>query len=248
MIHMRKGYFALYDALCAGVAGGETIKKTISGERWAFAETASSSGIAMFTAGSTIPPLYPTLEGLSLAEAAQAVKSWNLKEASLGLAAANAFYNTPKRIEASGVGVSMDVFYTDGIDLRGKTVALIGHMHGPKGLQEQAKAVYILERAPQEGDYPDSACDWILPQCDLVIITGSSLINKTLPHLLELSQNALTILTGPSVPFCPELLDFGLDRIAGMAVADRGAMRERVEKGLRGSPYGEGMPFLLKRR
>ena len=245
---MEKDFFALYDALCAGVTSGETIGKTISGERWAFAETASSAGIAMFTAGSTIAPMYPTLEGLSLAEAAQTVKSWNLEEASLGLSAANAFYNTPERIEMCGAGISMDVFYTDGIDLSGKTVALIGHMHGPKGMREQAKAVYVLEREPQEGDYPDSACDWILPQCDLVIITGSSLINKTLPHLLELSQNALTILTGPSVPLCPELLDFGLDRIAGMAVADRGAMRERVEKGLRGSPYGEGMPFLLKKR
>jgi uncharacterized protein (DUF4213/DUF364 family) len=245
---MGKDFFVLYDALCAGVTSEDTIEKTISGERWAFAETASSAGIAMFTAGSTIAPMYPTLEGLSLAEAAQTVKSWNREGASLGLAAANAFYNTPERIEAFGAGVSMDVFYTDGINLRGKTVALIGHMHGPKGMREQAKAVYVLERAPQEGDYPDSACDWILPQCDLVIITGSSLINKTLPHLLELSQNALTILTGPSVPFCPELLDFGLDRIAGLAVVDRGAMRERVEKGLRGSPYGEGMPFLLKRR
>lgn len=245
---MGNNFFVLYDALCAGVTSEDTIEKTISGERWAFAETASSAGIAMFTAGSTIAPMYPTLEGLSLAEAAQTVKSWNLEEASLGLSAANAFYNAPERIEAFGAGVSMDVFYTDGINLRGKTVALVGHMHGPKGLREQAKAVYILERAPQPGDYPDSACDWILPQCDLVIITGSSLINKTLPHLLELSQNALTILTGPSVPLCPELLDFGLDRIAGMAVADRGAMRERVEKGLRGSPYGEGMPFLLKRR
>ncbi len=231
---MRNDFFAMYDALCTSVTGEEKIEKTITGERWAYAETASSAGIAMFTAGSTI--------------AAQSVKSWNLEEASLGLAAVNAFYNTPARIEAFGAEVSMDVFYTDGIDLRGKTVALIGHMHGPKGLREQAKAVYILERAPQEGDYPDSACDWILPQCDLVIITGSALINKTLPHLLELSQNALTILTGPSVPLCPELFDFGLDRIAGMAVADRGAMRERVRKGMRGSPYGEGLPFLLKKR
>ena len=81
-----------------------------------------------------------------------------------------------------------------------------------------------------------------------MIITGSALINKTLPHLLELSQNALTILTGPSVPLCPELFDFGLDRIAGMAVTDRAAMHERVQKGLRGSPYGEGLPFLLKKR
>lgn len=245
---MRNDFFAMYDALCTGVTGEEKIEKTITGERWAYAETASSAGIAMFTAGSTIAPLHATLECMSLDEAAQSVKSWNLKEASLGLAAVNAFYNTPARIEAFSAEVSMDVFYTDGIDLRGKTVALIGHMHGPKGLREQAKKVYVLEREPQEGDYPDSACDWILPQCDLVIITGSSLVNKTLPHLLELCDNALTILTGPSVPLCPELLDFGLDRIAGMAVADRGAMRDRVEKGLRGSPYGEGMPFLLKRR
>lgn len=245
---MGKDYFALYDALCAGVTSGETIEKTIFGERWALAETAKASGIAMFTAGSTIEPLYPTLAGLSLAEAAKAVKSWNLEEASLGLAAANAFYNTTERIAALGAGVSMDVFYTDGIDLRGKTVALIGHMHGPKDLREQAKKVYVLERAPQEGDYPDSACDWLLPRCDLVIITGSALINKTLPHLLELSENALTILTGPSVPLCPALLDCGIDRIAGMAVVDRATMRRRVEEGLRGSPYGEGSPFLLKKR
>ena len=245
---MKAELFALYDALSGGVDSAEKVETTRLGSRWALTETARHSGIAMFTQGTSVPPLYPSMEGLTLREAARAVKSWNLEEASLGLAAANAFYNTPERIEALGAGASMDIFYTDGIDLRGKTVALIGHMHGPKGLHEMAKAVYILERAPQEGDYPDSACDWILPQCDLVIITGSSLINKTLPHLLELCENALTILTGPSVPLCPALLDFGLDRIAGMAVTDRAGMRRRVEEGLHGSPYGEGTPFLLKKR
>ncbi|MBQ7474113.1 MAG: DUF364 domain-containing protein [Oscillospiraceae bacterium] len=245
---MKKDFFALYDMLCDGVMAEEPVKETVLGERWALVETAVSSGIAMFTAGNSIEPLCPTMEGKSLREAARCVKSWNMEEASLGLAAINAARNTMERIERLGGYAPMDVFYTDGIDLKGKTVALIGHMHGPRGMREQAKAVYILERAPQPGDYPDSACDWILPQCDLVIITGSSLINKTLPHLLELCEKALTILTGPSVPLCPELLDFGIDRIAGMAVADRAAMHERVVKGLNGLPYGEGMPFLLKRR
>ena len=120
-------------------------------------------------------------------------------------------------------------------------------MHGPKGLRDKARAVYTLERSPQEGDYPDSACDLILPQCDLVLITGSSLTNKTLPHLLELCKNATVILTGPSVPLCPALLEFGIDRIAGMAITDRKGIRKRVEKGMRGSPYGEGIPFLLKK-
>ena len=151
-----------------------------------------------------------------------------------------AFYNTPERIAALGAQTTMDVYSTEGIDLHGLTVGIVGHMRGPAGLHAQAKAVYTLEREPREGDYPDSACDYLLPRCDLVLITGSALVNKTLPHLLELCEKATVILTGPSVPLCPALLDLGIDRIAGMAITDRAVLRERVEKGLRGSPYGEG--------
>jgi hypothetical protein len=245
---MKHDFFALYDALIAGVKSADPIEYARLGERWALIETASASGMAMFTEGHSIEPVFPSLPGLSLCEASGAVKSWNLEEASLGLAAANAFYNTPARIEALGAQTTMDVYSTEGIDLHGLTVGIIGHMRGPKGLREQAKAVWTIERAPQEGDYPDSACDLLLPQCDLVLITGSSLVNKTLPHLLELCERATVILTGPSVPLCPALLDCGIDRIAGMAIADRAALRARVESGQRGSPYGEGIPFLLKKK
>ena len=245
---MKTEFLELYNALAAGVKSSEQIEYACSGERWALVETASSSGMAMFTSGSSIAPMFPAMEGLTLKEAAEAVKSWNLEEASLGLAAANAFYNTPARLEALGASVSTDVFYTDGIDLRDRTVGIIGHMNGPRGLREQARAVYTLERAPQEGDYPDSACDWILPQCDLVLMTGSTITNKTLPHLLELCGQATVILTGPSVPLCPVLLDFGVDRIAGMAITDRAAIRARVEQGLHGSPYGAGTPFILDKK
>ena len=134
------------------------------------------------------------------------------------------------------------------IAIAGMVGYMLGHSNITTELLAPAEKLWITDREEKTGAYPDSAAEYFLPQCDLVIITGSSLINKTLPHLLELCENALTILTGPSVPLCPELLDFGLDRIAGMAVTNRTAMHERVQKGLRGSPYGEGMPFLLKRR
>ena len=245
---MKHDFFALYDALIDGVRSEEHITDARLGERWALVETASASGMAMFTSGSSIEPMFPSMKDLPLCEAAKACKSWNLEEASLALAAANAFYNTPERIDALDALTTMEVYSTEGIDLRGLTVGIIGHMRGPKGLHEQARAVYTLERAPQEGDYPDSACDLLLPRCDLVLITGSSLVNKTLPHLLELCERATVILTGPSVPLCPALLDCGIDRIAGMAIADRAALRARVESGQRGSPYGEGIPFLLKRK
>lgn len=245
---MKNERFVLYDSIIASVVSAEAVTNTVLGERWALAETASASGMAMFTAGKSIAPMFSAIEGLPIEEAAKAVKSWNLEEASLGLAAANAFLNTPERIDALNAWTSMDSYSTEGIDLHGLTVGIVGHMNGPRGLREQARAVYTLEREPREGDYPDSACDWILPECDLVLITGSSLTNKTLPHLLELCEKATVILTGPSVPLCPALFEYGIDRIAGMAIRDRNSIRHRVETGQRGSPYGEGLPFLLKKK
>lgn len=240
--------FALYDALIEGTDPEARVLATPSGKRWAMAETAGSAGLAMATAGSSRPPLFPDgLAGLPLREAAQAVKSWNFPEAGFALAAVNAWYNRLSRLEALGCREPEGGFYTDGLDLAGRTVAMIGHMHGPKGLHEQAKEVYILEKAPQAGDYPDSACDYILPRCDLVIITGSSLVNKTLPHLLELCRNAYTILTGPSVPMCPALLDFGIDRLAGLVLTDLPGIRAHVAGSVSGSPYPYGLPFRLDR-
>ena len=80
-----------------------------------------------------------------------------------------------------------------------------------------------------------------------MFITGSALVNKTLPRLLELSRDAYTILTGPSVPLCPALLDLGVDRLAGMAVRDRAAMRAHVLSDAPGSPYAMGETFMMKR-
>ena len=241
---MSTDFFALYDALLAGVDSAAPVLSTTMGEQWCLAAAGTGLGMAMHTPGASIPPLYPAgLAGLPLSQAAQAVKSWNLEEASFGLAAVNSFYNTPDRL----AGLPDYGHYADGLDITGMTVGIVGHMRGPKDLREKARAVYVLERSPQPGDYPDSACELLLPRCDLVIITGSSLINKTLPRLLSLCQKAYTILTGPSVPLCPALLDFGIDRLSGLVVTQREAMTEHVWQSIPGNPYSLGQGFLLCR-
>ena len=244
---MRNKYLALYDALIDGVTGVGPVTETVCGDCWAMVGTEEGVGLGMMTPGDSIPPLFPEgFAGLPLKEAAKAAADWNLREASFGLAAANAFYNTPERMASLGCYAPIKNYPTVGLDLTGMTVGLVGHMHGPPELWERARQVYILERAPKPGDYPDSACDWFLPRCDLVLITGSTLINKTLPHILELCENACTILLGPSVPMCPALLDFGIDRLAGMAVTDRKGMAEHVRQSVHGSPYKYGQSFLIK--
>ena len=244
---MSKNYLALYDALIGGIKSEAPVLETAEGDCWAMAACSEGMGLGMMMPGESVPPRYSEgLTGLSLRDAAKAAMSWNLREASFGLAAVNAYYNTPARLAALGCGESIKNYPTVGIDLEGKTIGLVGHMPGPQGMREKTRAVYILEREPKPGDYPDSACDWLLPRCDVVIITGSSLINKTLPHLLSLCENAVTILTGPSVPMCPALLDFGIDRLAGLVVTEREAMTAHVRNSVHGSPYGMGQSFLIK--
>ena len=239
-------FFSLYDSIIACLPPGPKVTETCCGERWSMAFNAQSSAVAMFTPGSSIPPLFPQgMEGLEVRQAAEGVKSWNFEEASLALAAVNSALNTEERVRALHAEDSMDRYYTEGLDFKGKTVGLIGHLNGPPEMRREAKTVYTLEKQPQEGDYPDSACDLLLPRCDIVIITGSALINKTLPHLLDLCRDAYTILTGPSVPLCPALLEHGIDRIAGMVVTDAEGMKSSVLSGQRGSPYRYGIPFLL---
>lgn len=78
----------------------------------------------------------------------------------------------------------------------------------------------VLERAPQEGDLPDPACEYVLPEQDYVFITGTTLINKTLPRLLQLCEGARVVLVGPSVPFTTDWFDLGVEVLAGSVVVD----------------------------
>ena len=239
-------FFALYDLLIEGIHTDAVIRNTLMGECWTAVETAGHFGMAMTTPVDTAPRMLEgDYTGMQLKELAAAAKSWNLEEAGFGMAAVNAFYNTPEKLEQLGAYEPFDNYCTDGVDLKDKRIGVIGHLNMPSSVYEQAKEVLILERNPRPGDYPDSACDFLLPACDVVIMTASTLVNKTLPHLLDLCQNAYTILAGPSCPMCPRLLDFGIDRIAGLVITDSEGMKEKIRREIPGPPYPMGKPFLL---
>lgn len=211
---------------------GLTVRSVVRGVSWTAAVLSDGhSGVGMRTAGESFPRRFSTLEGLPLREAAEALLSWNLEEASEGMAVVNAWFNRPEKAEALGS------FYTEsaleGLDLSGRTVGFVGHLIRHSGITEEllapAKQVYILEREPKSGDYPDSACEYLLPECDLVVITGSAAINKTLPRLLELSRGAEIVLTGPSVTLCPGLAErFGIRRLNGQVIVETEAMLEKI--------------------
>lgn len=241
-------FFELYDRLIDGISTDAIVTGTLMGNCWTAVETPAALGMAMTTPVDTAPRMLGSdYTGMPLRELAQAAKSWNLTEAGFGMAAINAFYNTPAKLEQLGAYEPFDNYCTDGVDLKDRRIGVIGHLNMPASVYEQAKEVLILERNPRPGDYPDSACDFLLPQCDVVIMTASTLVNKTLPHLLDLCKNAYTILAGPSCPMCPQLLELGIDRIAGLVITDIDGMKHKIRREIPGPPYPMGKPFLLAR-
>ena len=117
------------------------------------------------------------------------------------------------------------------------TVALIGYI-APfvEPIQAQVSKLYILERTAtrrDEGILPDTACDSIVPQADVVLITGTTLANGTIDHLLELSKKAREVaIIGASAGILPEVLfERGVTLVGGVKVTDADKMMQVVSEG-----------------
>ncbi len=233
-----------YEILQRGLPADLTVRELVHGISWTAAVLSDGkTGVAMHTPGETVPRMFDTMVGLPLRETSKALLSWNMEEASEALAAVNAFYNT-----VSCGYIQEKAKTLDGIELRGRTVGMIGKMLGHSNMTVESfaevKKLYIMDREEKPGALPDSACEFYLPQCDLVIITGSAVINKTMQRLLELSRHAQVILVGPSVSCCPALLSLGIDRLNGRVITQPEAMlRSIVEK--RGSVNAFSVPYQL---
>lgn len=234
-----------YDILISGISDGIYVSRIVYAKSWIAAELSDGRyGIALHDTLESRGRFFPTLEGLPARRAAEAVRSWNFLEASEAMAVINAFYNTSERMDTLGARCGYNKSCTRGLVTEGKKIALIGHMTLQPDALRGASEVYIIERNPKPGDYPDSACEYILPECGIVIITASAAINKTLPRLLELSKNAETVIIGPTTPLCPELKALGISRLSGMVVRDKAAFEEWATAN-HGNPYPYGDVFMI---
>lgn len=220
----------LYDALIDDLPEDVTITSSDRGKRWTrVINSAGGVGSAWTMQVSSRPAISADVPdaGRPLRDVAALVKSWNLAEASIGLAAVNSWYSRGEiaaehGFVPTGEGLTWrQVFdpYADAV--AGKVAAIIGHFPFARPVLWKAADIQILERFPQPGDYPDTACEYLLPEADYVFISSSSFVNKTTPRLLDLAigGGAHTVLVGPSTPMHPLLLDLGVDTVTGYVPA-----------------------------
>lgn len=227
----------LYDVLIDGIDDDVTVTAGTIGLRWCRV-TSDEGGIGMALSMPNLgrPPSFvaPTFVGARLKDVAGLAKSWNFAEAGIGMAAINAWYAHPDRANDNGfrpcaVNTWPATFQDRADEVAGKKVGVIGHFgFAPAALSEAAE-VFMLERSMHTGDYPDSACEYLLPTCDFVFISGSAFVNKTAPRLLDLSRDATTIFVGPSTPPSPVLLDHGADVVTGFVSTTPSRLDEALD-------------------
>ncbi len=225
-----------------------------SGDIWTMVQTPDNVGVAMTVNVSTIGPMLVkdpcTMDLKSLAHCAM---SWNFKEASLGMAAINAYYNREPYIYKGSLCADKekqeDAFLLYGEEMKNKKVAVIGHFPFIEKQLRGKCELTILERNPKQGDYPDPACEYLLSEQDFILITGSTLVNKTLPRLLQLKKpDSRLIMVGPSVTLSPVLYEYGVDALSGLVINDVNKAKEIVQKGVCGGIFQAGkMINLLKK-
>jgi len=152
----------------------------------------------------------------SARELAELLRSERILEASIGLAA----YNALLRVDDAGLTETNadEVILARGA---GKRVAIVGHFPFIDRVRAAAEECWVLELRPGPGDLAADQAAAVLPQADVVALTGTSLLNHTFDDLRALCRpDAFVLLLGPSVPLTPLFFDLGMDALSGTVVKD----------------------------
>jgi uncharacterized protein (DUF4213/DUF364 family) len=155
------------------------------------------------------------------------LRSSNILEASVGAAALNALL----RVGENGcTEVSAeDVILEQGT---GQRVAIVGHFPFVERVRQAAAECWVLELHPHADDLSADQATEVLPQADVVALTGTSLINHTFDGLMRLCRpDAFVLLLGPSAPLAPVLFDAGVSAISGTRVVDPERVLRAVGQG-----------------
>jgi hypothetical protein len=160
-------------------------------------------------------------------ELAEWLRSPRILEASIGMAAFNAFLEVDesacRELNAEEVIVQRGA---------GRRVAVVGHFPFVERVRQAADVCWVLELRPRPGDLSAAHAEEILPQADVVALTGTSLLNHTYDDLMALCRpDAFVVLLGASAPLSPVLLEHGVDAISGTKVVDVAAVLGAVGEG-----------------
>ncbi|MFC1588371.1 Rossmann-like domain-containing protein [Planctomycetota bacterium] len=184
---------------------------------------------------------------MTTGELAEMIKSNKIIEAAIGLASINS------SLDRSGLNDKLiDINAGQIVQEKGKdkNVSVIGHFPFVERLKrnQNCKNLWVFELAPK-ADYdlsPDLLPEYI-PQSDVVVITGTTIINQSFDDISKLFKDSFNIMLGPSTPLTPTLFDFGIDAICGAIVTNKDKAKQHLSQG---APFRKtkGLEFVMLTR
>lgn len=237
---MTNNPWALYDNLIEAIPESIAVNDYCVGVHWSYIEADCGMGISKTVRGGGKEQFRGNPTELTLKELAALSKSWNWLEASLGVAALNAYYATAEKVMALGGSVANESSVNgreqnpfSALEQRfiGKNVVIVGHFPNVERLGKVANVTILERNCTTSLDVPDSACEFIIPEADFVFITGTTLTNKTATRLLELASQSFCAMVGPSAIPSEALLNAGCSMIAGSVVVDPQPAKAAIKGG-----------------
>ena len=159
-----------------------------------------------------------TLAGRKASELISWMTHSDVTACAVGLATANALIDIPLGAAESDI---LDLLPVESEDAVGM-IGYFGPLVGP--IRKRARILHIFERKPipDLGVLPDSAAGDLLPECQVVVLSATTLLNHTIDGLLDHCTAAREIaILGPSTPFLPGVLSKrGVTILSGVQVVD----------------------------
>lgn len=167
------------------------------------------------------------LTGKNAIEVARMAYSQHQHEAAIGMAAINSLLNID---DERCVELNAGNLLAKKSD--GRKVAIVGHFPFTQELRQTAKELWVIEMRPREGDLPASETERVIPQADVVGITGTAFTNHTIERLLLLCRpEAFVVVLGGTTPLSPVLFKYGVDAVSGTQVIDPNSVLACVSRG-----------------
>jgi hypothetical protein len=159
-----------------------------------------------------------TLAGRKASELIAWIRQPDQTACAIGLATANALICLPEGAAESDILDLLPIGSENTVGM----IGYFGPLVGP--IRKRARILHIFERKPipDLGVLPDSAAGDLLPECQVVVLSATTLLNHTIDGLLDHCTAAREIaILGPSTPFLPGvLIKRGVTILSGVQVVD----------------------------
>lgn len=224
------------DILLADVPTGWRVTDVHVGANWVVALVHHSDGTTRAGVAATPHPVASdaafqpghTALDRDAEQIAQGLRSPDMTAAAVALATLNALNQPDERLLTTD-----DAADWLSAQSAGRSIAIFGRFPFiEEEVRPFASRVWVFEQQPQPGELGGEAVGAVLPQADIVAITGSSVINHTIDGILgQVRHGCVTVILGPSTPLSVKLLDSGIDALFGVSAVDVPSLIRTVAAG-----------------